>query len=186
MRSFIAIDLSRDIKSRITDMQSKLRVHASSGRWKYVDNFHLTLKFLDDIDLRQLSKICCELKNICSQTDKFKLILSNLGNFPGNGCVRVLWLGINGELDRLYSLQKEIDNRMDIMGFQKEKRAYKPHITIGQDIVFNEKLDNLRNFVSIDDFPEIIVDRIYLFKSEQVGRKRVYTPIEEFRFGELI
>ncbi len=181
MRSFIAVDFSRQLKSEIAGLQSMLRSHAASGRWKYIGNFHLTLKFLDEIDLKKVSEISDKMREICAGTEKFKLGISELGNFPGKECLRVLWLGIGGELDRLNSFQNKIDAALEGMGFRKENRSYTPHITIGQDVVFYTEFGKIKELAGVSRMPEFLVEKAYLFKSEQVGGRRIYTPVNEFK-----
>jgi len=94
MRMFIAIDFPREVKHRIRELQSLLRTDANAGRWKYIDNFHLTLKFLGEVDTGKMSDICGILHSICRDTAKFKLNVTHLDTFPGNGCLRVLYLAL--------------------------------------------------------------------------------------------
>lgn len=175
MRAFIGIDFSSELKNHIAAVQNRLRTYASGGRWKYSDNFHITLKFLGDIRQSQALEICRILKDICSRTSCFSLNISEIGNFPGNGCISVLWLGLGGELKKLNRLQKEIDLNLEGQGFKREGRAYKPHITIGQDILFKEPFENIKAGTQLNAFPWINVDRVILFRSEQILNKRVYT-----------
>ncbi|MCX7920485.1 MAG: RNA 2',3'-cyclic phosphodiesterase [Clostridia bacterium] len=180
MRCFIGVDFSRELKNQIASLQSKLRTISASGRWKYIDNFHLTLKFLDEIDLKQKSVIEKELQDLCAITPSFTLKVAHLGNFPGKDDYRVLWLSLGGELDSLRSLQRNIDTRLKSVGFSIEKRQYVPHITIGQNLVFGQAFEEIKKLAEEIIFSDILVDRIFLFKSEQAANKRVYTPISEF------
>lgn len=66
---------------------------------------------------------------------------------------------------------------MAYVGFEREKRAYTPHITIAQDVVLNEPFENFQNYVENFSFDEIPVEKVILFLSEEIDRKRVYTPI---------
>ncbi|MBP7073670.1 MAG: RNA 2',3'-cyclic phosphodiesterase, partial [Clostridia bacterium] len=50
MRTFIGADFSRDIKDSIAGVQHIVRENSERGRFKYVGNFHLTLKFLGEIE----------------------------------------------------------------------------------------------------------------------------------------
>lgn len=182
MRSFIAIDFSRSLKELIAQLQMELRATAVRGRWKHIDNFHLTLKFLDEIEPSQVEEIGRELQDICRDTLKFDLNISSLGNFPGRDCLRVLWLGIGGDLACLNRLQGRIDTQLEPLGFPREKRRYTPHVTIGQDVVFKEDFEDIRKIAVIERFPQIKADAVYLYKSEQIGSRRVYTPVSKFDF----
>jgi len=86
----------------------------------------------------------------------------------------------------LNNLQNEIDKSLQQTGFECEKRGYTPHVTIGQDLVFDLEFDNIKEISNKIRFPEIQVEKLCLFKSEQIGKKRVYTPVNEFLLqGEL-
>ncbi len=182
MRTFIGIDFSIDLKNKIGDIQRELKKHSKSGRWKYVDNFHLTLKFLNEVDIVQVKEISKRLESICNNSRRFSLKISELGYFPGRDNIRVLWLGLNGDMNSLGKIYEDIEDNLQPLGFPKEKRKYSPHVTIAQDIVFEKEFHEIKSLVKLEEFPEVDVDRIFLFKSEQIGNKRVYTPINEFRF----
>jgi 2'-5' RNA ligase len=181
MRSFIGIDFSRELKSEISSLQWELKTYAISGRWKYIDNFHLTLKFLGETDMKTAGRISETMKELCGSVPKFDLKISGLGNFPGNGCLRVVWLGLGGDVDKLISFQAEIDQSLGQLGFQREKRGYSPHITMGQDVVFHTEFERIKELTGLKSFPEMTVDMVCLFKSEQIGKKRVYTVVDEFK-----
>jgi len=182
MRTFIAVDFNKEVKNEIKSLQDRLRTHASFGRWKYIDNFQLTLKFLGEIDDKKEDEIGAQLEKTCQKSNPFVLNISEIGRFQGHDNIRVLWLGLGGELDKLKRLQADVEEGMHAIGFEKEKRPYVPHITIAQDIAFSTGFDEIRKIASEIVFPDIPVDKIFLFKSEQVGKKRIYTPLKEFRF----
>lgn len=179
MRAFIAIDFSRELKNEIAAFQEMLRPYAMRGRWKYIDNFHLTLKFLGEISDSKVKDICNVIDEACSTSEPFILNISKLGMFPGKGNIRVLWLGIGGQTDRLLKLQAKLDILIETLGFEREKRPFTPHITIGQDIVFSKNFDEIKRDFTPERFEQIKVDRVLLVKSEQMGNKRVYTPVYE-------
>ncbi len=145
IRAFIGIDFGNDCKAYIHGLQQSLRKCAVRGRWKHSDNFHLTLKFLDDIDEKQQKQIEAALSDICFHRDSFCLEVSELGIFKGRDNIRVLWLGLTGELKPLQSLAGDIEKALVPVGFPAEKRPYVPHITIGQDIVFERPFDQVRD-----------------------------------------
>ncbi len=177
MRAFIAIDFSKELKSEIAAFQALLRSYAERGRWKYIDNFHLTLKFLGEIPDSQVKDICNVIDELCSISEPFTLNISELGMFRGSGNIRVLWLGVGGQTDRLLKLQTKLDMMIETLGFEREKRPFTPHITIGQDIVFGRDFDEMKRYFMPERFEKINVDKVFLVKSEQIGNKRVYTPV---------
>lgn len=179
MRSFIAVDFNKELKNQILALQSRLRGVASSGRWKLIDNFHLTLKFLGEVEKSKVQEINTVLEEVCSKTERFYLNIEGLSYFPGNGCLRVLWLKLSGDLKKLEKLQSQIDSELEKLGVEREKRRYVPHVTIAQDVIFNVGFEEIDKLAREEVFSRINVESVCFFKSEQIGRKRVYTPLTE-------
>lgn len=181
MRTFIGIDFNDTLKNELSKFQETLKEYAIKGRWKYPENLHLTLKFLGDIDINQKAQIDTIIKDICKRKTPLNLNIKGIGAFNGKGSIRVLWLGIEGDIPVLQALYNEIEDKLIPLGFSKEKRVYKPHITIGQDIIFNES--NLKEFfnkLGHVDFGNITVDTVYSFKSEHIANKLKYTQISKY------
>lgn len=184
MRAFIGIDFENKLRKEISDLQQRLRGYAVRGRWKHSDNFHLTLSFLDEISIGQKDQIDRVMKEMCNFVKPLSLALSGIGSFEGGSEIRVLWLGLSGDIRDLQSLYGEIGNSLASIGFPKEKRSFKPHITLGQDIVFKCGLEELRRTVGEARFAPFEAKSLFLFKSEQVQNKRIYTKISEYVFGK--
>ncbi len=180
MRAFIGIDFDERAKQKILDLQKAYREPARKGRWKHRDNFHITLKFLPEVTVEQKSMIDHIMTEICSSFTPFELSLTEPGTFGGRDSIRVLWLGVSGNTIRLHSLQNEIELALLSMGFPRESRKYNPHITIGQDIIFEESFEKVSKYVGHFEFEPIRVKDLYLFKSEQIQNKRIYTKISRY------
>jgi len=164
----------------VYDLQQRLRKYALKGRWKYIDNFHLTLKFLDEISISQRQQIDELMNRICAGQAQFKLEAAELGIFPGKDSVRVLWLGLSGDIKHLRLFAGKIDSSLTEIGFQPEKRPYTPHITIGQDIIFECPFEQIHESVGRINIGPVNVTQAALFKSEQIENKRIYTKISEY------
>lgn len=185
MRLFIGIDFSYDIKNQIINIRDSVKRRAAKGRWKHIDNFHLTLKFIGETPVNTIQQIDPLLERICGTQSKFKLKFDRIGQFPGDNCCRAVWLGVKGQVRELFELQNRIECELEQLGFEKQNRKYNPHITLGQDIVFNGKFDDATDSVNLGNVSDIMVDRIVLFNSEQIAGKRVYTPLKQYLFSGL-
>ncbi|NTV89722.1 MAG: RNA 2',3'-cyclic phosphodiesterase [Clostridiales bacterium] len=180
MRAFIAIDFNDGLKSRISGVQNELRSKTVSGRWKHRDNFHLTLKFLDEINREQFDDLKSELENISRRHACFTLNIAEIGRFQGRDSIRVLWLGLGGDLDKLVKLQSDIEEAAVRIGFPRETRSFRPHVTIGQDILPGKGFENKVSGLRTETLQEIKVDRFEIFNSEQIGLRRIYTSMASF------
>ena len=180
MRAFIGIDFDEDVKEKIYVLQQKFKRSALKGRWKARNNFHLTLKFLTEINITQKEKIDPALQKIAAGRMPFQLVVRGISMFGDRDSIRVLWLGLAGDVKELQSLRRDIDQHLAPIGFLPEKRIFQPHITIGQDILFDGGFDRIQRQVGTVDFPMMTISRFYLFKSEQLQNKRVYSKISAY------
>lgn len=178
MRAFIAIDFRDDIKKDILAVQQFIRGHALAGRWKQVNNFHLTLKFLGEITPGAADRVCAFMDDVASRHSSFELSLGQIGFFKGHGVLRVVWLGIEGDKDALYELQRDIDSSLVSVDFKSDNR-FSPHITLGQDVKLDMPFEDLREAVSPAKCA-IGVHAFYLMDSRVVEGRRIYTPIKQF------
>ncbi|MGI6586508.1 MAG: RNA 2',3'-cyclic phosphodiesterase [Gracilibacteraceae bacterium] len=181
MRTFIGADFSRDIKESIAGVQHVVRENSERGRFKYVGNFHLTLKFLGEIEQSKAPDIGRVLRDIASKHRRIRLNVDKIGYFDGKGSIHALWLGFSGELDKLSALYSDIDEGMQRLGIKKEIKAYTPHITIAQDLVLKIPFEKLEEKVDFRSFRTVEIREISLIKSEELQGKRIYTPISAFQ-----
>jgi 2'-5' RNA ligase len=135
--------------------------------------------------MEQKKAIDSAMAGVCKSHGPFRLEISEVGTFQGRDSVRVLWLGLGGDIQSLKKLAAETDLCLSSLGFPAEKRSYTPHITIGQDIVFERSFEEIKALVGKPSPVPVEVNTIDLYKSEQIQNKRVYTKISEFRLAEL-
>lgn len=183
IRAFIGIDFDRDVKRGIYDLQQRIRSYAQKGRWKYVDNFHLTLKFLAEVNLTQKARIDDAMEKICLANTPLDLAVTGMGIFAGKDSIRVLWLGLTGDTEKINLLQQEINKQLAPIGFLPENRKFQPHITIGQDIIFECGFDQIRDTIGEVNFGMMKINGLFLFKSEQIQHKRVYSKVSKYDFS---
>jgi RNA 2',3'-cyclic 3'-phosphodiesterase len=72
------------------------------------------------------------LEQACEGASSFALRLRGLGCFPLRGPVRVVWVGIQGAVESLRSLQSSVRQTLSSLSSQKESRPFAPHLTIGR------------------------------------------------------
>lgn len=123
MRLFIAIDFD-ELKDYFFYLQSLLPQNAKLSLTK---TFHLTLKFLGEVQPDKTEKIAEILKNI--KFEAFSVFLDSIGIFPTENYIRVIWVGLKPE-DKILELQGKIDESLKLL-FKKEKE-FKSHITLAR------------------------------------------------------
>ncbi len=150
MRAFIAINLPDRIKEKILEMTKEFQEKGIRKVGK--QNLHLTLKFLGDVNEKNVEEIMQILKTVdCA---KFEVSLKNIGFFPNENFIKVVWLGIENGRNELIELQKQIDQKLEKCGFKSEG-TYEPHLTIARVKSIKDKkefLDKLKKIKFEDNF----------------------------------
>ena len=110
-----------------------LRAQLPTGvRWVDPNGIHLTLKLLGNFVPDQAEDILEVMGRHAASVEPFSICLSGLGMFPNPKRPRVVWAGIEGELDSLQNIQAELEEATWGLGFAKEKRPFSPHLTLGR------------------------------------------------------
>jgi 2'-5' RNA ligase len=181
IRAFIAIELPEKIIYTIGKVQEEIKSYGVKIRWVRPNNIHLTLKFLGDIKETDTEKIARVISESVTGYPPISLAVKGIGVFPGIKQPRVLWLGISKQLNLLTGLQKTLDEKLEAMGFPKEKRPFKGHLTLGR---IKDKIDPKRLHDVLKDFTQFesehfFGERIILYKSELKPKGAVYTKLAD-------
>ena len=134
IRAFIAVDISQEARDVLGETVDRLQKKDISGvRWVRSEGIHLTIKFLGDIEYSVVDEVLSVMERAVGETRPFSLSLSELGAFPSLTNLRVIWVGLDGELDVLNQLHESIDREVSsIEGFSRESRPFAPHLTLGR------------------------------------------------------
>jgi RNA 2',3'-cyclic 3'-phosphodiesterase len=184
IRSFIAIPLNPEIISRIEKTQKELKTLPADVKWVNPKSIHLTLKFLGNIDEGKVEVIAQGIQNGMRGFKLWSATVKNVGAFPSLRSPRVVWVGIEDQGGQLVRLQNQIEKKMANLGFEKEKRAFSPHLSLGRVRSPRGKDDLVKYLFDERErvFGEINIDRIILFKSELKPTGAIYTALREFIF----
>ncbi|MDD4548821.1 MAG: RNA 2',3'-cyclic phosphodiesterase [Syntrophomonadaceae bacterium] len=131
MRCFIAIPVPNYIKDYAQGIVKSVSEISPDVKWVENENYHLTLKFLGDIDPGSVKKITERLQHIAKNIPPFQLKVNGAGFFPNAKRPRVVWLGVAGELEQAMVLGEKIDTSLLELNFAPErKRSF--HLTLGR------------------------------------------------------
>jgi 2'-5' RNA ligase len=164
MRLFVAINFNDDTRSRLLSLRDELRSKSQSGNFSLPENLHLTLAFIGEVSPKKIDKIKAVLDTV--DFAPFEATIERLGTFSRG---TLWWAGLR-EVKSLMNLQHEIEHKLALCGFEMDGRKYSPHITLGREVVTNEKPWRIESFGEV-------VTSIDLMKSERIGGKLTYTAI---------
>lgn len=98
-------------------------------RWTDQESFHLTLRFIGEVEPAAFFEIGELLAGV--SLPPFELELAGLGQFPPRGPLRQLWVGVaaSPNLDRL---RRRVEACMHEAGIPSERRKFIPHVTLAR------------------------------------------------------
>ncbi len=179
IRSFIAIDFPEETRKALEDIQKELKQCGAGVRWVKPGSIHLTLKFLGNIHPAQVEDIALAVAQEVRDEPPITLRAAGLGAFPSRRKPRVIWIGMEGEVQRLTRIQARVENALEPLGFVREKRPFQPHLTIGR-VKDRRKLQALIDAMAelkIPEFDSFDVTEIILYKSDLRPTGAIYTKL---------
>jgi len=185
IRTFIAISLPESVLQAMGQAQQTLGTLGRGIRWVRKDAIHLTLKFLGDVDREDVEKIQIAVERATEEASPFVLAGQGAGVFPDLRRPRVIWIGLSGDLQMLFALQGNVESQLEGLGFPKDKRLFKGHLTLGRvkgrldAAELREALEGLTGFHT-DAFT---VQSVALFQSTLRPQGAVYTKLAEVPLG---
>jgi len=178
IRSFVALELSDEVRERLTELLKRLRQTNAAVKWVEPENLHLTLKFLGEVQEEQIEAVVEALKIVAQVTEPFPFTVRGVGGFPDLRRPRVLWVGVE-PTPPLMRLQQIVEQAMEQLGFPPEERDFHPHITLGRvkAVAGLEKVRAiLSEYIGVT-FGSVPVKHMTLFRSDLSREGPTYTPI---------
>ena len=181
IRAFIAVPASDEVRHLVRDVVSGLRWAGAEVKWVEPENVHFTVKFLGNIRQEDAQKLGRGLSDALRDTGGFDVMITKAGTFPGGRkAPRVVWLGLGEGFETLKDVALKVEDACAGLGFERETRPFKAHLTIGRVRRGSPKLAELAEAVAQVEFKplKLEVDRVNLTRSRLSPRGPTYTVIE--------
>jgi 2'-5' RNA ligase len=181
IRTFIAFDLPDTVLSALGRVQDDLKHRGLKAKWVRLQSIHLTLKFLGDIKADQVDPVAHQLAAAARGTGSLTLGAKGIGVFPNIRRPHVIWAGLSGDLETLGELQRNIDRALSEIGFTREKRSFKGHLTLGR---FKGRTDSRKVAEALEalagfDTRTFTARQLVLFKSRLEPTGAVYSQLKQ-------
>src|ERR1035437_7704374 len=100
-RLFIAVTIPEEVKTKIEEAQGKLRraLPERAVHWTRREQFHLTLKFLGDVDAARVEALGEAIRDACQGFGALHLRAERVGFFPDLRYPRVVWVGVKDQAE---------------------------------------------------------------------------------------
>ncbi len=168
-RMFIAIPIQETSRNAIIKaVMADEKAKRMPVRWTSVQNLHLTMQFLGDVDEKRIPDLESIIDSVTAPAHPESLVFTGMGAFPNPASPRILWIGIK-KIDILLKIQKQLTNSLFERGFDADRKRFSPHLTLGrvkENVRFEPVNYNyLENIVTAAIIPDSPFDRVTLFES---------------------
>jgi len=184
IRPFVALRLSAETIAAIAAMAAEIKTLGADVAWVKPANFHLTLRFLgDQVDVARLDPLKAALTEIAANTAPFTIVARGVGAFPDWRSARVVWVGL--ESAQLTELAAQVEDSVVRCGFERERRPYTAHLTIGRVRGFRgwrQAARALKDWAE-HDFGTSQIESMTLYRSVLSSGGSRYEALAELRFG---
>jgi len=181
IRTFIALGLPREYQDGLAELTRSQKPRLRSKlSWTRPGNWHLTLKFLGDVEEKQVGAIKRFLSGV--QFKAFTLRAGGAGSFPPGRTPRVLWVGVKQGREACKGLAKAVEKALVPLGFAKERRGFSPHLTLARvRQAASDPWEEILKHISAVSWPAFTVDRFTLHQSVLRPQGPTYTALAEFQ-----
>lgn len=167
MRYFIALEIPEQSKQEIEAVQQRLQKLIPEARLTKSDKLHLTIAFIGEQPDEIRDKLVEAMKNAVSGIPSFGVTPAYIDGFPQLHQANIFWVGVKGDIDKLFVLRERIKDELVKLGLPVDDRRYVPHIAIAK--AGNFTLLPFQEYemekIALEEFEPIKVNCLKLFES---------------------
>ncbi len=133
-RLFIAVEIPETVKASMEEAQADLRraLPECHVRWARREQFHLTLRFLGDVEAARVEALTESLLAACRAFGAVHLRAERVGCFPDLRRPRVVWAGVRDETEQLPRLQQVVEAATAEFTSEDKEERFTGHVTLAR------------------------------------------------------
>lgn len=177
IRLFVGLSLPEPLRAELAGLVGGI----PGAKWVPPSNYHLTLRFIGEIQSWQAQEVDHAL--IAIRARSFEISLRGLGTFEKAGRIQALWVGVERS-DALAHLQNKVETALQRVGIAPERKRFAPHVTLAR--VDRAPPDKVIGFVQAHNLfraRPMSVEHFTLFSSRLGKEHSVYTPEAEYELA---
>ena len=169
-RLFVALSLPAGLREELSGLTGGI----PGVRWVPPENFHLTLRFVGELENWRADEVDEALLGIRARP--FDLVPRGVGLFEKAGRIQSLWAGAERS-DALAHLQNKVETALQRVGLEPERRRFAPHVTLARtDRAEPRKLVEWVQAHNLFRAAPVRVEQFTLFSSQLNRESPVFTP----------
>jgi 2'-5' RNA ligase len=128
MRLFVAVTPPQESLDELRSATAAMRSARPELRWTRLEQWHLTLAFLGEVDDETRADLSVRLGRTAARHPTMRLALREAGRFGD----RVLWTRVAGDVEALRGLAASVRAAARRARVAVEDRPYRPHLTLAR------------------------------------------------------
>lgn len=132
VRTFVAVESSPQVRQAALRLVQTLGASPAAVKWVEPHHMHLTLKFLGDVDQRDVPGVCQAVQGAAAAIAPFELEIRGAGAFPNLGRPGTVWIGAGEGSPQIDALAKAVERALKKLGYPPEGRKFHAHLTLGR------------------------------------------------------
>jgi 2'-5' RNA ligase len=132
IRTFLAVEIAAAARGRAVELIWALGAAGADVKWVDAQNLHFTLKFLDEVPLAEIPRVCEAVGRAAATVAPFELEVRGAGAFPSAARPKTVWLGAGRGQEQMIALHGTLEKALKKLGFRQEHRRFTPHLTLGR------------------------------------------------------
>lgn len=173
MRLFIGYFIPDSVAEYIYSVEQKLSNQNISAKYTHHKNLHLTFKFLGETredTAAQIGDILSSYKGM-----DMEFTLDRISWFE-RGAKSILFMELSGDAGPLIGKVEELNTDLESLGFERDSRKFKAHITIGRKVKLDRITKEKLQHIDIEPL-KFTVDEFNLIESTLTKRGAVYKKL---------
>ncbi len=150
------------------------------GRWIKPENFHITLKFIGNVEEEKIPEIQKILEKYLDKLEDLNIEIKGLGAFPNIKNPKILFAKVEDKDGILKKLNAEIEEKLQELGIKKELKPFTPHITLKRikEVNVEKFIEKVKKFENLH-FGKQKKGKINLIESITAPKGAVYKIIKK-------
>ncbi len=180
VRTFVAVEIDDGVRNRAAKFIKQLRQSGADVAWVAPENMHVTLKFLGDVEYKDVYHVCRAIEQSLADVEPFSIEIKGTGAFPSLSRPHVIWLGVELGASEMAALSERVEDALSGLGFRREARRFHAHLTLGRVRKSGRAIDHLVAMLrehEETDFGPSVVDQVVIFSSELHPTGPIYEPM---------
>lgn len=194
MRTFLALELSDEIRADISSIIDDLRSYSKQEvNWVAPENLHITFQFIGKTqpeDTPEISQSASELFSSLSQLDSHNSYLKDLSftnpklEIHPQNRPKIIWISLKSEDQKIFKINTKFKQMLTSKGYVLDYKPLKLHITLGR---IKKRLPEIliQRILTTELNKKLIkVEKATLYESVLQPTGPVYTALAEFNLNK--